>query len=255
MKQQPFNLEFNKILKGLKTDTAPSLFRLEQDFYKKLLNFFLLGDSYYFILNHQSFTFEFVSKEVEEVLGYHPDEFDMEFMNEKIHPDDRSWFLSFGSSVVNFFSHLPIEKMMKYKVRYDIRLRKVNGDFARILYQGILLEHDEHGGFLRTLNVHTDITYLKHEGTPVLSFIGIEGEPSYYNVPLNNIYVESKDELTRRERQVLQLLVEGRFSKEISDILHISKQTVDTHRKNMLHKKHLVNTGELIGKAIRYGWI
>jgi DNA-binding CsgD family transcriptional regulator len=255
MKQEPFNLEFNKILKGLRNDSAPSLFKLEQNFYKKLLNFFLLGDSYYFIINHQSFTIEFVSKEVEEVLGYHLDEFDMECMNEKIHPDDRSWFLSFGSSIVNFFSHLPKEKLMKYKVRYDIRLRKATGDYARILYQGILLEHDEQGGFLRTLNVHTDISYLKHEGTPVLSFIGIDGEPSYYNVPLNNIYIESKDELTPRERQVLKLLIEGRFSKEISHILHISKQTVDTHRKNMLHKKHLGNTGELVGKAIRYGWI
>ena len=36
---------------------------------------------------------------------------------------------------------------------------------------------------------------------------------------------------------------------------NISKQTVDTHRKNMVHKKHLNNTGELIGKAIRNGWI
>ena len=49
--------------------------------------------------------------------------------------------------------------------------------------------------------------------------------------------------------------MEGKLSKEISDILNISKQTVDTHRKNMVHKKHLNNTGELIGKAIRNGWI
>ena len=37
---------------------------------------------------------------------------------------------------------------MKYKVRYDIRMRKLNGDYARMLYQGILLEHDEQGRFL-----------------------------------------------------------------------------------------------------------
>ncbi|HXB31352.1 MAG TPA: LuxR C-terminal-related transcriptional regulator, partial [Puia sp.] len=76
-----------------------------------------------------------------------------------------------------------------------------------------------------------------------------------HNVALNNIYIESKDELTSREKQVLRLLMEGKLSKEISFILQISKQTVDTHRKNMLHKKNLNNTGELIGKAIRYGWV
>jgi DNA-binding CsgD family transcriptional regulator len=126
---------------------------------------------------------------------------------------------------------------------------------ARILYQGILLEHDDKGRFLRTLSVHSDITYLKQEGRPVLSFIGMDGEPSYRDVASNNIYIESKEELTRREKQVLKLLIEGRLSKEISSILKISKQTVDTHRKNMLRKNNLSNTGELIGKAIRNGWI
>ena len=144
---------------------------------------------------------------------------------------------------------------MKYKVRYDIRFQKRNGEYARILYQGILLEHDEQGRFLRTLSVHTDISYLKQEGKPVLSFIGMEGEPSFIDVASNNIFVEAKDDLTEREKQILKLLIEGRLSKEIGDILKISKQTVDTHRKNMLHKKHLSNTGELIGKAIKCGWI
>jgi DNA-binding CsgD family transcriptional regulator len=140
-------------------------------------------------------------------------------------------------------------------VRYDIRFKKRNGDYARILYQGILLEHDQNGRILRSLGVHSDITYLKQEGKPVLSFVGMDGEPSYLDVASNNIFIESKEDLTRREKQVLKLLIEGRLSKEISSILKISKQTVDTHRKNMLRKKNLVNTGELIGKAIRYGWI
>lgn len=87
---------------------------------------------------------------------------------------------------------------MKYKVRYDIRFRKKNGNYARILYQGILLEHDGNGRFLRTLSVHSDITYLKHEGKPVLSFIGMDDEPSYQDVASNNIFIESKEDLTTR---------------------------------------------------------
>lgn len=253
MQQEDFNLEFNKMFKWLGNESAPSLLKLELDFYKKLWNFFLIGDSYYFIINHHSMIFEFMSKEVEDIMGYHPSEMDILFMNGKLHPDDRSWFLAIGNSIVNFFSQLAVDKLMKYKVRYDIRFRKKNGDYARILYQGILLEHDEKGKFLRTLSVHTDITYLKQEGKPVLSFIGMDGEPSFRDVISKNDFIESKEELTRREKQVLKLLIEGKLSKEISSILKISKQTVDTHRKNMLHKKDLSNTGELIGKALRYG--
>jgi DNA-binding CsgD family transcriptional regulator len=242
-------------MKRLSNESAPSFLNFELDLYKKLWSFFLIGDSYYFILNHQSLMFEYVSKEVEDIMGYHPSEFNIQFMNGKIHPDDRSWFLAIGNRVVDFFSQLAIEKLMKYKIRFDIRFMKKNGDYARILYQGILLEHDENGRFLRTLSTHTDITYLKQEGKPMLSFIGFDGEPSYRDIASKNLFSKIKEELTRREKQVLTLLIEGKFSKEISSILKISKQTVDTHRKNMLRKKNLSNTGELIGKAIRYGWI
>lgn len=80
---------------------------------------------------------------------------------------------------------------MKYKVRYDVRPRKTNGEYARILYQGILVQHDGAGRFLRTLNLHSDITYLKHDGKSVLSFIGIDGEPSYLDAWQHNIFKES----------------------------------------------------------------
>jgi DNA-binding CsgD family transcriptional regulator len=50
-------------------------------------------------------------------------------------------------------------------------------------------------------------------------------------------------------------LLEGKISKEIAGILHISKQTVDTHRRNMLLKNGLVNTNELISTALKQGWL
>lgn len=255
MKPELFNREFDKMFEWFTNESSPGLLKLELEVYTKLLKFFLIGDSYYFVLNHHSLSFEFVSREVEDVIGYKPTEFTFQLINKKVHPDDQPWFLSYGQKMIEFFSQLPIEKMKKYKLRYDIRYRKENGEYARLLYQGVIIEHDEYGRLLRSMGVHTDITYLKQEGKPVLSFIGMDGEPSYVDVGGQNIYIESKDELTPREKQILKLLMEGKLSKQISMILNISKQTVDTHRKNMLHKKHLTTTGELIGKAIRYGWI
>jgi DNA-binding NarL/FixJ family response regulator len=85
-----------------------------------------------------------------------------------------------------------------------------------LLYQGILLEHDEKGRILRSLSVHSDITYLKQEGRPVLSFIGLDIEPSFLDVASNNIFIESKEDLTRREKQVLKLLIEGKLSRRLA---------------------------------------
>ena len=255
MEPEVFNQQFNKMFRWFGNETGPSLLKLELDIHKKLWDAFTIGDSYYFIIDHRKLSVEFVSEEVESIMGYSQADFDIPFMNDKLHPDDFPWFLTFGSKIIEFFSQLPLDKWLKYKVRYDIRFRKKDGTYIRILYQGVLLEHDEKGTFVRTLSVHTDISYLKQEGKPVLSFIGMDGEPSYMDAGFKSGFVESKEQLTKREKQVLMLLIAGKLSKEISSILNISKQTVDTHRKNMLHKNSLSNTGELIGKAIRYGWL
>ena len=255
MQPEMFDHEFNKLFRLYRNENSPGPAAPDFEVSKKLWNFLLPGDSYWFVVNNHSLELESVSKEIEHVMGYSPSEFTVSFMNEHIHPEDVPWFLTFGTIVLRFLFQLPLKKLMKYKVRYDIRLRKNNGDYARILNQGILIEHDNDGKFLRTLIVHSDISYLKHDGKPTLSLIGMDGEPSYIDVGAENMFKESNDDLSKREKQVLILLIEGRPSKEIGSCLHISKQTVDTHRKNMLRKKQLSNTGELIGKAIRYGWI
>lgn len=59
--------------------------------------------------------------------------------------------------------------------------------------------------------------------------------------------------LTAREREVLQLIGEGRASKEIAHALSLSVKTVETHRRNILQKLNLKNTAELIRFAIQEG--
>lgn len=256
MKQQLFKQKFNNMFAWFTNETTvPGSLQFDLDLYKKLWSFLLVGDSYYFVLNHHTLQCDVVSREVEDILGYKPSEFDIFFMTERIHPDDLPYFFTFGKKSTEFLSQLSIERIMKYKLRYDVRYRKKNGDYARILYQGILIEHDDKGGLLRSLATHTDITYLKKEGKPTLSFIGTDGEPSYIDVGFENTFLTGKDDFTSREKEVLKFLIEGKLSKQIGSILNISKQTVDTHRKNMLHKKHLNNTSELVGKAILCGWI
>lgn len=65
----------------------------------------------------------------------------------------------------------------------------------------------------------------------------------------------SFETLTQREREVLQLMAEGRTTKEIADLLYISIKTVETHRINLKEKLNLQNTAELIQYAIRKGLV
>ena len=59
--------------------------------------------------------------------------------------------------------------------------------------------------------------------------------------------------LSPRECEVLQLLAEGKSSKEIASILHISVRTADTHRRNIVKKLNLHSVAELTKYAIREG--
>jgi RNA polymerase sigma factor (sigma-70 family) len=59
------------------------------------------------------------------------------------------------------------------------------------------------------------------------------------------------DLLTDREREILQLLAEGRSNKEVASLLNISPTTVETHRGHILRKLSLHGTADLILYAVR----
>jgi two-component system response regulator NreC len=66
---------------------------------------------------------------------------------------------------------------------------------------------------------------------------------------------DSYDLLSAREREVLQLIAEGKSNKEIANMLHLSVYTVETHRANIMEKLKLKSVAELILYAVRKGII
>jgi DNA-binding NarL/FixJ family response regulator len=66
---------------------------------------------------------------------------------------------------------------------------------------------------------------------------------------------DSYDLLTDREKEVLQLLAEGRSNKEVAALLDLGLSTVETHRANLMQKLNLHNTAEIVLYAVRKGLI
>lgn len=62
---------------------------------------------------------------------------------------------------------------------------------------------------------------------------------------------DSYEILTEREREVLQLLAEGKSNKEAAAVLNLSPYTVETHRTNLMQKLGLHNTAEIVLYAVR----
>jgi two-component system, NarL family, response regulator NreC len=61
--------------------------------------------------------------------------------------------------------------------------------------------------------------------------------------------------LTDREKEVLQLLAEGRSNKEVATLLELGLSTVETHRANLMQKLNLHNTADIVLYAVRKGII
>lgn len=75
--------------------------------------------------------------------------------------------------------------------------------------------------------------YIKHRGT--------DEEKSPFKI------------LSKREREILQLIVEGKSNKEISDILFISPKTVETYKSRIMQKLNIRDIPSLVRYAIKHG--
>ncbi len=249
----------NQIWKDMAKTVSDDDLLFELDVHRKISSIFHVGEFYYYVFNIKHSRFDFISPEMPTILGYSPESIDVALVVNSMHPDDQPWFLNFENKVREFFRTLAYEQIPNYKISYDYRIKKANGDYIRILQQTITISYDKDGGLLRSLGIHTNISHIKSadekSGKPTMSLIGLNGEPSYYNVDVKEMFKPSNTFITAREREILCLLVNGKNSGEIAELLYISKQTVDTHRKNLLHKTETTNSAELIATAIKKGWI
>lgn len=69
--------------------------------------------------------------------------------------------------------------------------------------------------------------------------------------PVREIPELIRDRLTSREREIVQLLAEGKSSKEVASSLGISVKTAETHRANVMRKLELHSVSELVRYAVR----
>ena len=77
----------------------------------------------------------------------------------------------------------------------------------------------------------------------------------YISKTKSKIISDKFDLLTEREREILQLIVEGHTNQKISEILFISRKTVETHRTNLMKKLDIHNVVELIKSAVSKGFL
>lgn len=220
----------------------------------KYIDVFHIGEYFYVIFNTQIADMEYVNPNILQVLGYHSEEFRFQLLLENMHKDDLPYFYHYEQCAVHFFSSLPSDLFFKYKFAYDYRIKTKSGHYKRLHQQVIPIYYFPDGG-VRTLAIFTDLTHFEITGIPKLSFIGMQGAPSYYNVHLQDVIEKSTYTFTNREREILKYIVQGMTSEHIAKVLFRSIHTIRNHRKKILYKSKCSSIPELIVKTIREGWV
>jgi len=143
------------------------------------------------------------------------------------------------------------------------------------------IAEDESGAAVVILSMHADETYILRalkagargyllkdsaESDVVRAIRSVAEGKSFFSPAVSKVLLEdyvkklqrtgsedSYDLLTPREREILQLIAEGKSNKEVAHLLHLSVYTVETHRANLMEK--LKSVPELILYAVRKGII
>jgi two-component system response regulator NreC len=130
----------------------------------------------------------------------------------------------------------------------------------------ILSMHSDEGYVLRALKAGAKGYLLKDsvEGDLIQAIKAVTDGKTFFSPEVSNMLVEdyvreirsrgfedSYELLTPREREILQLLAEGKTNKEIAGSLNLSIHTVESHRRNLQDKLNLHSFAELILYAVR----
>jgi len=170
------------------------------------------------------------------------------------------------------------EQLKPDVVVMDIGMPSLNGiEACRQIHDSLpgsqvimLSMHSDEGYVLRALKAGAKGYMLKDSAEADLASAirAVTAGKSFFSPAVSKILLEdymrklkrtgaedSFDLLSPREREVLQLVAEGKSSKEVANLLSLSVYTVETHRAKVMQKLNLHNIPELILYAVRKGVI
>lgn len=199
--------------------------------------------------DYRNLNLAFFTGNVEQLSGYPESMFrnkGMETSFTMIHPDDRPELFRFQKIVFDAFHSLSIQERHTFEFSYTTRwVHRITQDVIWMTSKVRPYVIDEAGNFIMDLHIIVQLitppkaknydwnySYTKEDGSKI--FVS------------KNSPVDKAVKLTSKEREIVDLILEGKESKEISEILNNSVNTVATHRKNILRKLGARNVGEMV---------
>lgn len=200
-----------------------------------------------FVVDVYKCSYTYASRNFVDLLGYDSHKIETlekqgDYLESRIHPDDRAQLAALQVTLSQFIYSLPLEQRNEYSNIYSFRILNARQQYIRVTSRHQVLEQDRNGKawlVIGNMDISPD---QKHSETVDCTVLNLKnGEffsPSSLSIPSTN--------LTHREIEILRLIQKGLLSKEIADKLCISIHTVNIHRQNLLRKLGVQNSIEAI---------
>lgn len=215
-----------------------------------------IGRYFVMVSNTHTWEIELVSGDCLHLTGYSPEEVEVmkaQFIMNYTTDPDLPFCLNVVKLGMQYLNQRPSEERELIYAVYFYRAQKKDGKVITVQQQSIPVLFDERKVPYIFSNIFTDISYLGVNNIPQALMVNRFTDEIFHIQPQHLGLVKIEELFSSREKDVIQLLINGSNSRQIGDQLHISIETVRTHRKNILKKAGLKTTAELVGYAITHG--
>ena len=214
-------------------------------------NFYPIGNQFIYAMSYLSDRIIYLSDGIEDMLGYsREDANNLDFLYDRIHPDDLEYVKNLTIHAIRAFSGKNRLEPMSQVFHIIYRIRRKDGKYIKVQRQSGMLTKDARHDMLTSFGIYTDVSQLSNSDD-VLAYMSGPDIPDYrFTHPTE----KPQPGFTKREREIINLMAEGYSSGEIGRKLFISKETVSTHRRNILQKTGVRNSSGLMAYVFKNGY-
>ncbi|MBD0404689.1 LuxR C-terminal-related transcriptional regulator [Flammeovirga sp. EKP202] len=200
------------------------------------------------IFDYENKYHPYISRNYEKIFGWdfkNDEDLQKGFMDKEVHPEDIQHLNYMSGYFLNFMGEGDIDLFnLQYVTEY--RIRSAKGDYVWVIEKHLVLEMTED-----QQNLKYTLGILDQSMQPNLPKVCTA---QLINTETGDVKVFPREQknydLSKREIQVLKEIGGGLLSKQISDKLNISVNTVNTHRQNIISKMDVGNTTEAVQVAL-----
>ncbi|MDE5423346.1 LuxR C-terminal-related transcriptional regulator [Ancylomarina sp. DW003] len=202
----------------------------------------------FYIIDYNKQEFLYVSDDPLFLSGYEQEEvlkMGYEFYDEVVPSNDLDMLLELNEKGFEFFYNLPTKRRDKASISYDFRLtRKDTGSEILVNHKLTPLILTETGNIWFALCL-VSLSVAEKPGNTFITFQD-KDERYDYDCTRKQFKPTKINHLSRREKDVLQLMIKGNSACEMSQKLFISEETIKFHKRNIIKKLHVKSAMEAV---------